>query len=151
MICRTQSIRAIFALIVVLALLHTGTIGAANSSNLALQKDIDFGHFTGKITMYEFRTDTPVKHNKASAGHKLLLISITIIKIADNAEVNSSLFALQGSKATFEKPGVWGSEQKFEVPVGCCEFIKKGVNNDMNIFFEVPVNARLEDFNLTYR
>jgi hypothetical protein len=41
-------------------------------------------------------------------GHKYILISVKVSKLADKAEVDSSLFMLEGSKATFEKPDTWG-------------------------------------------
>jgi len=105
---RTHSAELILLSIIALTLFHAGPIRAVSASNLTLQKVIDFGSFTGKVTMCGFGAETPVNREKVSLGHKYILISIKVIKLADKAEVDSSLFMLEGSKATFEKPDTWG-------------------------------------------
>ncbi len=153
---RTHAAKLILLSIFALTLFHAGAIRAASAGNLTLQRAIDFGSFTGKVTMCGFGVETPVNHEKASAGHKFLLISIRVIKLADKAEVDSSLFVLEGSKAAFEKPGTWGktefmgSMHTFEASSGSAVTQSKA-DVDVNLFFEVPENARMEDFTLKYR
>jgi len=62
---------------------------------------------------------------------------------------------LEGSKAPFENPGALGkmefigSMHNVEAGAGS-SIIPKKADVDVNLFFEVPENARFEDFNLKY-
>ncbi|MGA2351206.1 MAG: hypothetical protein ABSF70_12295 [Terracidiphilus sp.] len=153
---RTNSPKLILLSIIALTLFHAGPVRAASPSNLTSQRVIDFGSFTGKVTMCGFGAETPVNHEKASPGHKFILISVKVIELADKAEVDSSLFVLEGSQATFEKPGTWGktefmgSMHAFEGGSGSA-VTQSRADVDVNLFFEAPESARLEGFTLKYR
>ena len=156
MMGRTHTARITILSVVALVLLQAGALGAAKANNLTLQSEINFGLFTGKVFMCGFGTETPVNHVKASEGHQYLLISVRILNLNEKVEVSSSSFVLEGAKATFEKPGAWGkveimgSKRDFEASAGAALIVREA-NDVVNLFFEVPESARVQDFNLKYR
>jgi len=68
---RTHSAELILLSIIALTLFHAGPIRAVSASNLTLQKVIDFGSFTGKVTLCGFGAETPVNREKVSPGSLL--------------------------------------------------------------------------------
>jgi hypothetical protein len=153
---RNRVAKLVVLLVGVSALWQAGVMGAASGSNLTLRNEIDFGSFAGQVLMCGSGVETPVNRVAASAGYKYLLISVKVLKLANKAEVNTASFVLVGAKTTFNKPGAWGkidlmgSKRDFEASSGATLTIGKA-GEVVNIFFQVPENAREQDFNLKYR
>jgi hypothetical protein len=129
---------------------------ALAAGNLTPQRVIAFDHFTVKITMCRFGAETPQNHEKPSAEHKYLLISMTIVKLEKDHEVSSSTFVLHGAKAEYAKPGAWGKTILFnrlsniEAAPGA-SIVQASEGAEVNLIFEVPESARLDEFVLQYR
>jgi hypothetical protein len=148
--------RACMIALIAITVLQICSLNALAASNLTPQRVIVFGHFTAKITMCRFSTETPQNHEKVSAGHKYLLVSMTIVKLEKDQEVSSSKFVLHSAKAEYAKPGAWGktilfnSLSNIEASSGA-SIVQASEGADVNLIFEVPESASLNEFVLQYR
>ena len=152
-----QILQRLVTAVAVCAVILSATVAAnAQRSNLMPQRVIAFDHFTVKITKVRFGAETPQNHEKPSAGHKYLLVSMTIVKLEKDQQVSSSNFVLHSAKAEYSKPGAWGSTILFgslsniEAAPGA-SIVQASEGAEVNLMFEVPESVRLDEFVLQYR
>jgi hypothetical protein len=129
---------------------------ALAAGNLTPQRVIAFDHFTARISMCRFSAETPQNHEKASAEHKYLLISMTIVRLEKDHEVSSSNFVLHSATADYAKPGAWGKTILFDhlsniEATSGASIVQASEGADVNLIFEVPESSSLNEFVLQYR